>query len=61
LLNFNNIKSLNDYKNKINELCDKIEYFEIRNKNNLSNKITSKNYKIFIAYRINKIRLIDNV
>ena len=55
-----NIYLLKDYKNKINELCDKIEYFELRNKNNLSRKINKKNFKIFIAYKINKIRLIDN-
>ena len=42
ILNFNNINLLNNYKSKINELCDKIEYLEIRNKNNLSNNINSK-------------------
>jgi len=38
----------------------KVEYLEFRNKNNL--KITSKikNSKLFIAYYINKVRLIDN-
>ncbi len=38
----------------------KIEYFELRDDSNLklSNKI--KNSKIFIAYYINKVRLIDN-
>ena len=38
----------------------KIEYFELRDNTNLklSNKI--KNSKIFIAYYINKVRLIDN-
>ena len=38
----------------------KIEYFELRDDTNLklSNKI--KNSKIFIAYYINKVRLIDN-
>ena len=61
ILNFNNINLLRDYKNKINKLCDKIEYLELRNKINLSNKINRKNFKIFIAYKINKIRLIDNV
>ena len=48
------------YKNKINKLCDKIEYFEVRNVNNLSKKISKKNFKIFIAYKQNNIRLIDN-
>ena len=61
IFNFKNINLLNDYKNKIDQLCDKIEYLEIRNKNNLSNKINCKNFKIFIAYKINKIRLIDNL
>ena len=38
----------------------KIEYFELRNKKNL--KLSKKiiNSKIFIAYYINKVRLIDN-
>ncbi len=60
--NKKNIKKL--IKIKKNELIKSyrinIEYFELRNKFNLnlSNKI--KNSKIFIAYYINKIRLIDN-
>ena len=33
---------------------------ELRNKNNLSNKISKKNVKIFIAFYIQGIRLIDN-
>ena len=38
----------------------KIDYLELRNTNNLrlTNKI--KNAKIFLAYYINKVRLIDN-
>ena len=59
-IDFKNIKLLNSYKSKIKKLCDKIEYFEIRNFTNLSKKITKKNFKIFIAYKINKVRLIDN-
>ncbi len=59
--NFDNVKLLEYYQNRINTLCDKIEYFEIRNPKNLSAKYSSKNFKIFIAYRQNKIRLIDNV
>ena len=59
--NFSNIKLLNYYKNKIKNLCDDIEYFEIRNKNNLSLKFSKRNFKIFIAYKINKVRLIDNI
>ncbi len=51
-----NIKK-NELKKKYNI---KIEYLELRNKKNLklTNKI--KNAKIFIAYYINKVRLIDN-
>ena len=37
-----------------------IEYLEIRNKINLKKKNIVKNSKIFIAYNLNKIRLIDN-
>ena len=58
---FKNIKLLSLYRSKIEVLCDKIEYFEIRNLTNLTKKISKKNFKIFIAYKINKVRLIDNV
>ena len=61
LAKFSNVKLLNYYKRKIEKLCDNLEYLEIRNKNNLSFKIKKNNFKIFIAYKINKIRLIDNV
>ena len=37
-----------------------IEYFEIRNKYNLSKKFSKKNFKIFVAFYINNVRLIDN-
>ena len=37
-----------------------IEYLEIRNKKNLQPTYKTKNSKIFIAYYLNKIRLIDN-
>jgi len=59
--NLRNIKLLDLYKNKINDLCDKIEYFEIRNLNNLSKNFSKENFKIFIAYKQNKVRLIDNI
>ena len=59
--NFKNINLLNYYKSKILILCDKVEYLEIRNKNNLSKKINKKNFRIFVAYKQNKIRLIDNI
>tara|TARA_Y100000591_G_scaffold297179_1_gene287959 strand:+ start:480 stop:1289 length:810 start_codon:yes stop_codon:yes gene_type:complete len=61
ILNLKNIKFLNFYKNKVNNLCDNIEYFEIRSSFNLSKKISKKNFRIFIAYRQGKVRLIDNV
>ena len=60
------------YKNNINSLLKKkkislikqfkikIEYLEIRNIINLKKTIINKKYKIFIAYYINKVRLIDN-
>ena len=38
----------------------KIDYLEIRKKNNLKSSLNMKNSKIFIAYFINKVRLIDN-
>ena len=44
-------------KNKFNI---KIEYLEARNIVNLSTNIANKHYKVFIAYYLNKIRLIDN-
>ncbi len=54
-------KLLTKRKELLNFFKIKIDYLELRNKNNLkiSNKI--KNSKIFIAYYINKIRLIDNI
>ena len=48
-------------KNELEKLYGvNIEYLELRNKNNLklSNKI--KNSKIFLAYYIKNVRLIDN-
>ena len=38
----------------------KVEYLEARNTTNLSTNITNKNFKIFISYYIDNIRLIDN-
>ena len=38
----------------------KIEYLECRNINNLSTNILNKPFKLFVAYYINKVRLIDN-
>ena len=60
LNNFENIDLLKVYKSKIKNLCDKIEYLEIRNRYNLSKKFNKKNFKIFISYRQKNVRLIDN-
>ena len=38
----------------------KIEYLECRNIHNLSTKILDKRFKLFVAYYINNVRLIDN-
>ena len=50
--------------NKTNELNKlfkvNIEYLELRNNSNLKKTNKVKNAKIFIAYYINKVRLIDN-
>tara|TARA_Y100000590_G_C15421046_1_gene901417 strand:- start:29 stop:838 length:810 start_codon:yes stop_codon:yes gene_type:complete len=61
LNNFKNLKLINSYRSKIELLCDKIDYLEIRNRYNLTKKFSKKNFKIFIAYKQKKIRLIDNV
>ena len=47
-------KEINNYKNI------KVEYLEIRNKHTLKKSLNIKNSKIFIAYKIKDIRLIDN-
>ena len=38
----------------------KIEYLELRNKNDLSTSFTKKNLKLFVCFYIKKVRLIDN-
>jgi len=38
----------------------KIEYLECRNTQNLSANILKKSFKLFVAYYINNVRLIDN-
>ena len=57
---FKNIIHINKVKKIIKSHKIKTDYFEIRNKNNLSKKFNKKNFKIFIAYYLNGIRLIDN-
>ena len=54
-------KLINQKKVELLRLFDvRLEYLELRNKFNLKTSHTSKNSKIFLAYYINKIRLIDN-
>ena len=45
----------------INLLDIKFEYLELRNILNLKNSNKVKDSKLFFAYYINKVRLIDNV
>ena len=52
-----------DYKHIKNQFYKygiKIEYLEIRNKFNLSKQFNRNNFKLFVAFYINKVRLIDN-
>ena len=62
----NKIKNVSDkssyekIKSEISKIGVKVEYIEIKNKNNFTNNINKFNFKIFIAYYLNKIRLIDN-
>ena len=58
--NFKNINKLKAIKKNITNSGIDIEYLEIRNKFNLTNNINKKNFKTFIAYYINNVRLIDN-
>ena len=39
----------------------KIDYLELRNINNLKISMTNKNSRLFIAYYLNNVRLIDNL
>ena len=61
-INKNNIKNVISLKikefNKFKNV--KVEYFELRNKFTLKKSYNKKNSKFFIAYYLNKIRLIDN-
>jgi pantoate--beta-alanine ligase len=47
-------------KNLIKKFNIKIEYLEFRNLINLSKNIDNKPFKLFIAYYLNNVRLIDN-
>ena len=57
---FSRIKEIKNIFKKISKKCSRIEYLEIRNKNNLGKNINKKNFKIFIAYYFGNVRLIDN-
>ena len=69
---FNLKRSINKNKNKSNNLIKifkkdliqkfdiKIEYLECRNLINLSTDLYRKPFKLFVAYYLNKVRLIDN-
>ncbi len=57
ILNFLNLKKIelrNNFKIKI-------DYLELRNINNLNISKTNKNSRLFVAYYLNKVRLIDNI
>tara|TARA_B100000787_G_scaffold163281_1_gene144787 strand:- start:22 stop:834 length:813 start_codon:yes stop_codon:yes gene_type:complete len=47
-------------ENLIKKYKIKIEYFECRNIVNLNTNIKTKSFKLFIAYYLNNVRLIDN-
>ena len=58
-----------DFKNKnkifitmrtLNKMNIKVQYLEIKNEKNLSDLFNKNNFKIFVAYFINNVRLIDN-
>jgi len=54
-------KLILDLKKELSKNFDiKIEYLECRNTQNLSTNILNKPFKLFIAYYINNVRLIDN-
>jgi pantoate--beta-alanine ligase len=54
-------KLIFDLKKELSKNFDiKIEYLECRNIQNLSTNILNKPFKLFVAYYINNVRLIDN-
>ena len=54
-------KLIFDLKKELSKNFDiKIEYLECRNMQNLSANILNKSFKLFVAYYINNVRLIDN-
>jgi pantoate--beta-alanine ligase len=54
-------KLIFDLKKELSKNFDiKIEYLECRNIQNLNTNILNKSFKLFVAYYINNVRLIDN-
>ena len=52
---------INNFKKKlINKFNIKIEYLECRNLLNLSKNLKKKPFRLFVAYYLNNVRLIDN-
>ena len=60
LRDFSKIKEIENIRYKISRICSRVEYLEIRNKKNLKTNINKNNFKIFIAYYLDNVRLIDN-
>jgi len=58
-----NLNQILDFKKKeLSKMYNiKIEYLELRNKDNLKKTNKLQNSKIFIAYYLDKVRLIDNL
>jgi len=53
--------NLNDYKKKLeNKYNIKIDYLEFRDEKNLKLNSFKNNYRLFVAYNIDNVRLIDN-
>ena len=57
---FSKIKEIENIRYKISKICSRVEYLEIRNKKNLKTNINKNNFKIFVAYYLDNVRLIDN-
>ena len=62
VIDYSKLKQIikNTKKDLTNKFGIKIEYLECRNMIDLSKKIHNKPFKLFIAYYLNNIRLIDN-
>ena len=53
--------NLTDYKKKlVNKYNIKIDYLEFRDEKNLKLNNFKNNYRLFVAYTIDNVRLIDN-